>query len=176
MHPQKIDGEIRPRPRGHTDHANDPANCRMPFTTERRRRTRGAGTQHPREGRELASEDPDGDATTHDLTETNEIQQPPDLTDRAPRTSTPSASSHEPASSSAQPLERVQRSDKRIPRGPLVREFAGGTDSSPSDWTRFSIDKNPRVPKIGTDEQRRKELRKLDLRWWRAPERLCKTS
>jgi hypothetical protein len=53
------DGKIRPRPRGHADHTNDPTNCRMPHTTERRfaKRVRGAGMQHPREGREPASED-----------------------------------------------------------------------------------------------------------------------
>jgi hypothetical protein len=154
----------------------------MPHTTERRfaRRVRGAGTQHPREGREPASEDPDGNATTHDLTETDETRPQPDLTDAVPQATTPSASSRDPGSmhhgqpprspaSGTPGGERAQRSDVGVPRGPVVREFAPGTDNSPSDWTRFSIDRSLRVLKTGTDEQRRKELRKLHLRWWHAP-------
>ena len=167
------DGKIRPRPRGHPDHTMDPTNCRMPATKERRfaKRARGAGTQHPREGREAASEDPDGDATTKDFADTDDaIQIPPDLKDKAPRSS-PSSSSSDPAPGSAAgiPGERAQRSDAGVPRGPAVREFAEGTDNSPSDWTRFSVDRSLRVLKVGTDEQRQRELRKLHLRWWHAP-------
>ena len=67
------DGKIRPRPRGHKDHTNDPTNCRMPWTEEQKfsRRVRGPGIQHPREGRQRAAEDPDGNAGSHDLTESD---------------------------------------------------------------------------------------------------------
>ena len=150
---KNADGKIRPRPRGHPDHTND-AGCRMPTTLERRfaPRTRGAGTSHPREGREAASEDPDGNATTRDLTETDVEPPTPDLSDARPRTS-----EHPEARGSGDPkpgsdhfdeydlpedTKRAPRIDSGLPRGPTVREFAPATDDSPSDWTKFSIDKS----------------------------------
>ena len=168
------DGKIRPRPRGHSDHTMDPTNCRMPATTERRFSNRARASAHPREGRVPASEDPDGNATTRDFGDTDDtIQIPPDTEDKRPHVNkfpadTPgSASSGGPAAGI--PGGRAPRSDAGVPRGPVVREFADGTDDSPSDWTRFSVDRSLRVLKAGSEEQRRKELRKLHLRWWHAP-------
>ena len=170
------DGRVRPRARGHPDHTNDPATCRMPHTPERRfaPRNRGPGHTHPREGRQPAAEDPDGNATTGDLTETDEVRQTPNLDDEQPRVSQPSGESPSTASSSSGPTpgtatERATRSDAGVPRGPIVREFPPSIDENSSDWTRFNIDKSLRILKVGTVEQRRKELRKLHLRWWHAP-------
>ena len=64
---------------------------------------------------------------------------------------------------------RAVRKDAGIPRGPVVREHPPSVDKKPSDWTKFSIDKSLRALKCGTAEQRRKELRKLHLRFWHAP-------
>ena len=167
------DGKIRPRPRGHHEHTNDPATCRMRWIQERRWAPRIREEAHPREARTPAQEDPDGNATSHDL----DVARPePDLADSEPRGA---ASSDNPDGSieSSRTTRVAGRTGSRgeqgasdVPRPPIVREFPDSTDPSGSDWTKFSIDKSLRLLKTNTNnEVRKKELRKLHLRWFHAP-------
>ena len=177
LHPPEPEWEcpgcsrIPARPPGHSEHTMEIGKCRWISTTSRNSTTKERKKQHPREAsrRAEASAEVDvpGDQLNRDITVT-------EPTNRQAAPANPHSiheqeqAAREASSSSGEGLPaRATRGPDRGPRDlqPRVREAAVGNESTP-DWTSFDINKSLRVLRSGNDAQKRREVRKLHLRWW----------
>ena len=157
---REVNGVLRPRPRGHPDHTNDPTACRMPSTRIRTetlgRGGIGAGT-HPREARVPAEADRHANASGSHLQQDEEADPVP--------IPAPQDDAGGPASSSSGPdgAAPASRGPDKQPRFP---ETPQSLDDMATDWSKFDIDSSLRTLRHGNESQQMREVRKLHLRWW----------
>ena len=170
------------------NHTYIPGECRMTVAQERKSAPRKG--RAPRDPRQPASDEPTaGLPGTHDGQELGAADEQAveaaapsvgTLPEAGAAASSSSSSSRAPAvasegtlpeavaassSSSAPAQGRGPDQQQRVRR--TFQDQAAGPER-PNDWTQFDISRVVRTLRLGTEAARRRELRKLHIRWWHA--------